>query len=273
MGLGDVRRVSLELSANPIPSLGLYVHVPFCRVRCPFCPFYVEIHRQQQVRPFLDALKRELCFYSEMTVFHNVPLATVYVGGGTPTTLTTTELRELLAWIQDGFSLAPDVEISIEAHPETVSENTLKELRIAGFNRLSLGIQSFDGSELNRLGGRILNQGPHATVVQSRDAGFQNINLDLMYGFPGHILDAWRYSLDKAIASSPEHLSCYAFTIEEGTHVYEEATKGHVSIPEDGLQLLLEGEATTRLSEYGYKRYEVSNFSQVGFECRHNMRY
>ncbi len=273
MELRDIKRVSLRLSLNPIPSLGLYIHVPFCRVRCPFCPFYVEIHRQQQARSFLDSLKRELCVYSEMIGFHDVPLASVYVGGGTPTTLTTAELRELLAWIQEGFSLTPDVEVSIEVHPGTVTENTLKELRTAGFNRLSLGIQSFDGQELNRLGGRILNQGPHATVTQARSAGFQNISLDLMYGFPGHTLDAWQYSLDKAIALSPEHLSCYAFTVEEGTYFYDEVTKGHVSMPEDGFQLLLEEEAITRLSEFGYERYEVSNFSQVGYECRHNTRY
>ena len=127
MELRDIKRVSSRLSLNPIPSLGLYIHVPFCRVRCPFCPFYVEIHRQQQARSFLDSLKRELCVYSEMIGFHDVPLASVYVGGGTPTTLTTAELRELLAWVQDGFSLTPEVEVSIEAHPGTVTELDKKD--------------------------------------------------------------------------------------------------------------------------------------------------
>ena len=265
--------VGSGLGSALLHSLGLYVHVPFCRVRCPFCPFYVQVHRQRHVRSFLNTLKRELRLYSGLTVFQEVPVTSVYIGGGTPTTLSISELGELLSWIQEGFSLTVDAEMSIEVHPGTVSGHDLKELHTAGFNRVSLGIQSFDGDELKRLGGRIFKEETGVTVADARNAGFQNINLDLMYGWSGHTLGVWQQTLEKAIDSSPEHLSCYSFTVEEGTHFKREISRGLVEMPVEESQLLLEEEAITRLEKSGYERYEVSNFSRTGYMCRHNMRY
>ena len=265
--------MALELETRQLPSLGLYVHVPFCRVRCPFCPFYVQVHRERAIRLYLDALKRELHFYAKMPVFQGVPISTVYIGGGTPTTLAIAELQELLGWIRNSFPIMGDTEVSIEAHPGTVSGGGLKDLLSAGVNRLSLGIQSFDTQELKSLGGRILAGEASVMVEEARSAGFQNINLDLMYGFPGHTLQAWQHTLDMAIRSVPEHLSCYAFTVEEGTQVQDDISRGVVPMPDGTFQLRLEEEALQKLAESGYERYEISNFCRPGRACRHNLRY
>lgn len=254
-------------------NLGIYVHVPFCRARCRFCAFYMEISREDRVQTFLDGLEHELHLYARDLGLRKIPVHTIYFGGGTPTTLTSQQLIRMLTAIRHWFAVEDDAEVSIEVHPGTVSPETLGALRQAGFARLSIGGQSFDQTELRDLGGRAFGAGVRQAISWARVAGFTNISLDLMFGFPGQSMDSWQRTLDEALAVSPTHLSCYAYTLEEGSPFYREAMRGRGSELDQEFQVALEERAVECLVAAGFERYEISNYCRPGYECRHNMRY
>ncbi len=254
-------------------NLGIYVHVPFCRARCRFCAFYMEISREDRVQTFLDGLEHELRLYAHDLGLRKIPVHTIYFGGGTPTTLTSPQLIRILTAIRYWFAVDGDAEVSIEVHPGTVSPESLGTLRQAGFTRLSVGGQSFDQTELRDLGGRAFGGGVRQAISWARSAGFTNISLDLMFGFPGQSMESWQRTLDEAVALSPTHLSCYAYTLEEGSPFYREVMQGKGSEPDQEFQVALEERAVERLVAAGFERYEISNFCRTGYECRHNMRY
>ena len=209
-----------------VENLGIYVHVPFCRVRCRFCAFYMEMSREDRVQTFLEGLDHELCLYARDAGLRNIPVHTIYFGGGTPTTLTSQQLIRILNAIRHWFAVEDDAEVSIEVHPGTVTPESLATLRQAGFTRLSVGGQSFDQNELRELGGRVFGGGVRQAISWARSAGFTNISLDLMFGFPGQSIESWQRTLDEAFAVSPTHLSCYAYTLEEGSPFYREVMRG-----------------------------------------------
>lgn len=254
-------------------NLGIYVHIPFCRVRCRFCAFYMEISREDRIQAFLDGLDRELCLYASDLGLHKIPVHTIYFGGGTPTTLTSQQLIRILHAIRHWFAVEDDAEVSIEVHPGTVSPESLGALRQAGFTRLSVGGQSFDQNELRDLGGRAFGGGVRQAISWARSAGFTNISLDLMFGFPGQLIESWQRTLEEALAVSPTHLSCYAYTLEEGSPFYREVMRGKGSGPDQEFQVTLEERAVECLVAAGFERYEISNYCRPGYECRHNMRY
>ena len=253
--------------------LGIYVHVPFCRARCRFCAFYMEMPGEDRVQAFLSGLDHELGLYARDAGLCTIPVDTIYFGGGTPTMLTSQQLIRILGAIRRWFAVADDAEISIEVHPGTVTSESLRALRQAGFTRLSVGGQSFDQNELHELGGRTFGGGVGQAIAWARSAGFTNISLDLLYGFPGHSMESWQRTLEAALAVSPTHLSCYAYTLEEGSPFYREVMRGKGSEPDQEFQVALEERAVEQLAAAGFERYEISNFCRPGHECRHNMRY
>ena len=261
------------LGRMQVENLGIYVHVPFCRARCRFCAFYMESLREDRVQAFMDGLAHELRLYASDLELRKMPVHTIYFGGGTPTTLAPRQLVRILNDIRYWFAVEDDAEISIEAHPGTVSPDSLGTLRQSGFARLSVGAQSFDRNELRDLGGRAFGAEVRQAVSWARSAGFTNISLDLMYGFPGQSMESWQRTLDEALSLSPTHLSCYAYTLEEGSPFHREMMQGKGSAPDQEFQLVLEDEAVDRLVAAGFERYEISNYCRAGYECRHNMRY
>ena len=179
----------------------------------------------------------------------------------------------MLTAIRYWFAVEDDAEISIEAHPGTVTPENLGALRQAGFTRLSVGGQSFDQTELRDLGGRNFGRGVGQAITWARSAGFTNISLDLMYGFPGQSMESWQRTLDEAIALSHTHLSCYAYTLEEGSPFHREIMQGKRAVPDQEFQVTLEEGGIERLIAAGFERYEISNYCRPGYACLHNKRY
>jgi oxygen-independent coproporphyrinogen-3 oxidase len=248
---------------------GLYLHIPFCARRCPYCDFAVSVNARPQFQAnYVAALQIEL-----KTALQNLesPLESVFLGGGTPTQLPASTLNQILATARP--HLAPDSEVSLEANPENLDAAYLRELRRGGWNRLSLGAQSFDAHELQVLG-RVHDGAKIENVVrQAKEAGFEHLSLDLIYGAPGTSLTKWQQTLRRAVELDVAHLSAYSLTIEDGTAFGRAVRKGELAAPDDDFLADLMDEATQILGEAGFGRYEVSNWAKAGFECVHNLNY
>lgn len=255
---------------NPKPqTLGLYIHIPFCARRCPYCDFAISVGAKDDFKErYLAALKRELEIAAKST-FEEIQ--TINLGGGTPTALSIAQLQDLMKTIRQLFSIAGDAEISIEGNPEFLEAEKLQALREAGWNRLSLGAQSFDDAVLKKLGRAHSPSQIESTFREARNAGFDNINLDLIYGVPGQTLDSWKRTLERAAQLKPNHLSCYALTIEPQTPFANWIEQGRMPDVDDDITTIMMDEAAAYLQDCGFTRYEVSNWTKPGFECRHNL--
>lgn len=247
-----------------------YVHVPFCQTICGYCDFYSVTIDKQSLHPLVDALIAE---FQRQCAVQPVSLETIFVGGGTPTTLPTEELRRLLVALTARRDPAASLEFTVEANPATVSRETAETLVAAGVTRVSIGAQSFDASEL-----RVLERIHHPpqvaqTVRMCRDAGVREINLDLIFGVPGQTLESWSRNLEQALSMGPDHLSCYALTYERGTPLFEQRESGRVKPVEEELEASMYEHTMDRLAAAGYEQYEISNFARPGRECRHNLAY
>ncbi|HRC43313.1 MAG TPA: radical SAM family heme chaperone HemW [Nitrospira sp.] len=249
---------------------GLYIHVPFCHQRCHFCAFYLEIHHAPAAEDFLGALLTELRLYGEQRVFGSEPLQSVYFGGGTPTTLPAPQLATVLSAVKDTFGLRDEAEITVEAHPGSVTRDSLSHLRKAGFTRVSFGAESMNQLELDRVGRPGSPMSTMQMVTAARQAGFSDLNLDLMYGLPGQTIESWAASLRQIVDLAPTHLSCYALTVEEGTALQAAIRRGTLPAPDETLQNEMEDLADNLLSRAGFTRYEISNYCRPGFASRHN---
>ncbi|WP_447968189.1 radical SAM family heme chaperone HemW [Nitrospira sp. M1] len=270
--VGDTVCQQLRMSAQP-RDLGLYIHIPFCQKRCHFCAFYLTPHREDRVQNFLFALLQEVSLYALKGACHRFPLSTIYFGGGTPTSLQAGQLADILDAIHQYFSIDSAAEITIEADPDTVSRSDLQTLRDAGVTRLSFGVQSLEESEWQRLGrlGKMLTIA--RAMSYAHDVGFSNVSLDLIYGLPGQTLHSWQQSLEKMLEFAPDHVSCYALTIEEGTKFHRDVAEGRMARNDAELETAMQELAIAYLEQAGYHHYEVSNFAKSGWECRHNLRY
>ncbi len=252
------------------PGQGLYIHIPFCHQRCHFCAFYLEIHHARAAEEFVASLLTELRLYGDTGLLGPAPLDSIYFGGGTPTTLSSQQLATILATSKQMFSLTPNAEVTVEAHPGSVTRDSLAHLREAGFTRISFGAESMDQTELDRVGRPGSPLSTVQVVAAAREAGFTDINLDLMYGLPGQTLESWATSLQRTMELTPTHLSCYALTVEDGTHLKAAVQRGLVPPPDEALQNAMEDLAENILSQTGYVRYEISNYCRPGFASRHN---
>ncbi|WP_041277591.1 radical SAM family heme chaperone HemW [Desulfotalea psychrophila] len=249
----------------------LYLHIPFCRSKCRYCAFNSYSGQGHLFVRYIAALKRELSFlFSE---YGGRPLDTVFFGGGTPTVLGAAGLVEILDHCQQLWGWSKQAEISTEANPETVSAADLILLRRGGFNRISFGVQSLSDHDLLSLGRAHSAARAIQALEDARQAGFDNINLDLMSGLHGQSLQDWRRVLTEALTLKPDHLSVYQLTPEEGTPYYDDVMAGRALVPEDDLSLAMDALTWEMCRQAGLAQYEVSNYAQSGKKCRHNVNY
>lgn len=255
---------------NILRPLGLYIHIPFCRAKCAYCDFYSLARSEERMDDYVAALCASLREAAPHATAHTVD--TVYFGGGTPSLLGADRLSALLDAVRGGFAVTPDAEITFEANPESARDiSALRTLRAAGFNRISLGMQSADDALLRAVGRIHTSRDTAEAVAAARTAGFDSLSLDLIYGLPGQTQDIWRKTLDAAVAFAPEHLSCYALKIEPGTPL--DRQRASLDLPDDDAQADLYLYAVDFLAAHGLEQYEISNFARPGHESRHNLKY
>jgi len=255
------------------PRLGLYLHIPFCLQRCDFCAFYLEILRDGRAETFVQSLIHEIALSAQQHVAANRPVQSVYFGGGTPTVLAARQLTAILSEIRAHLTLAANCEITVEAHPSTISVQDLGQLLQAGVTRMSFGAESMEDGDLSRIGRPGAVHETVTAVTRARAAGFTNINLDLMYGLPSQRLESWQRTLAHCLMLEPTHLSCYALTVEEDTRLASNIQRRRSPAPDEGLQIEMDETAQRMLGDAGYERYEVSNYAKPGYACRHNLLY
>lgn len=249
---------------------GIYVHIPFCRKRCHYCDFFKSTDFRQKDRLF-EALKQELIIRS--VELENDRINTIYLGGGTPSVLTVGELKELLETIRGRFYVADDAEITMEANPDDLNQATLSYLRELGYNRLSMGVQSFSEADLKLMNRRHGVLQAVQSVKWARSAGFSNISIDLIYGLPNQQMEEWARNVETAIRLGVEHISAYNLTYHEGTVFYDQLKKGILKELPDELSLQQFQVLIEKLQDAGYEHYEISNFCKPGFYSKHNSAY
>jgi len=301
--------------------LSLYIHIPFCTLKCSYCDFNSYAGIESLMRPFVEALCDEIGLWGAVLgdqavavteaqgealsgpgyprkrwgaapadvpqeVMGASPLRsrtlsaasrrrveTVFFGGGTPSLLPLEEVVQIMSTMRGAFQLTPDAEISLEANPGTVDREYLRGLVLAGVNRVSFGVQSFYDDELAALDRIHSAEEAKEAYRWAREAGFERINLDLIYGLPEQQMDRWQATLEEATALGPEHLSLYALTVEEGTKLAHDIERGKAPGPDGDMQAAMYEWSCERLDRAGYRQYEVSNWSRPGEECRHNLVY
>lgn len=249
----------------------LYLHIPFCRRKCPYCDFFSVAEDQAQLEGYIGLLLRHLQLVAERGA--SGPFETVFFGGGTPSLLPAAAVAQILASARELFGFAPDAEISLEANPGTLTAASLEGYRQAGVNRLSLGVQSLQPENLQRLGRIHDAVQAREAVALARAAGFSNLSLDLIFGLPGQDLADLQTELGDFLALEPEHLSVYGLTIEDQTPFHHQHRRGELSLPEEETAAAMFLDLHQRLSSRGYEHYEISNYARPGFACRHNQRY
>jgi oxygen-independent coproporphyrinogen-3 oxidase len=262
--------VSLNLRQDPI---GLYIHVPFCERRCHFCAFFTRGYRETHASVFVENLLVEIGLYQELSRVRGRSIETIYFGGGTPTTLSGEQLSRIVNTCRTSFAVAPGAEISIEANPASGKEDVWNQLWRAGFTRVSFGVQSFDDGELKAIGSPHTATDIRGAMQAARQAGFANLNLDLIYGLPGQSMDQLKTNLEQAIELGTQHISLYGFTLEAGTYFAEQAKRGRLQLLCDDVMAEMYEAGRDLLQACGYQQYEVSNFARPGHFCRHNLGY
>lgn len=252
-------------------NLGIYIHVPFCRSKCEYCDFYSLTggRTREQMDQYLHAVTEHIQEAAALAPEYVVD--SIYFGGGTPTFFGADNLKRVFAEVNRRFQLSRDCEITFEANPDSVTPATLRKLRRSGFNRISLGVQS-DANEVLKALGR-----PHSyeQAVQAfhnaREAGFDNISVDLMFGLPNQTGERWMQTLRNVLDLKPDHVSCYGLKVEPGTRLYE--YREGANLPGDDTQADMYLYAVETLENFGYGQYEISNFAREGMACRHNLKY
>jgi oxygen-independent coproporphyrinogen-3 oxidase len=256
---------------NMQPFRHLYLHIPFCRHKCGYCDFNAYARLDGLMEPYVAALERELGCAAERFPFG--PLSTVYFGGGTPSLLPAESISHLLEVVRARFDLSHDAEITLEANPASTNPAKLEAWRRSGVNRLSIGVQGFDPRALAVLERRTDGSQARRAVRQAREAGFDNLSLDLIYAVPFQTVESWRNTLLQAVALEPEHLSCYCLTIEEGTPLHRRLRHGQLPAVDPDAQWAFLELCQSELTGVGYRRYEVSSWSRPGRESIHNQCY
>ena len=253
--------------------LELYVHIPFCVKKCSYCDFLSAPATEQTKEAYMAALFAEIG--GRAKDYKDRIVTSVFIGGGTPSLLSADTIRQLMEHIREGFSLASDVEITMEVNPGTVTAEKLTAFYAAGINRLSIGMQSAQEQELKILG-RIHDFDGFCQVYREAvEAGFTNINVDVMSGLPGQTLASYKDTLEKVLRLEPmpQHISAYSLIVEEGTPFAAMADRGELPLPEEDTERAMYEETIEVLAGYGFHRYEISNYALDGYECRHNVGY
>jgi oxygen-independent coproporphyrinogen-3 oxidase len=253
--------------------VALYVHIPYCLAKCPYCDFNSYAARAWPEQAYADALLAELAQRGREVPFAGATLASVFFGGGTPSLFAPRTIARILAEVRRRFDVAPDAEITLEANPGTVDEPRLAGFVEAGANRLSVGVQSFQPALLEALGRRHSVDDSVRALRAARAAGFGNLSLDLIYAVPGESLDACAEDLERAAELSPDHVSAYNLTYEKGTAMHRDLVEGRLRPAPEELEVAMYGLVRERLARAGYAQYEISNYARPGREARHNQAY
>lgn len=256
--------------------LGIYIHIPFCIKKCSYCDFNSYSGMEGVIDEYVNTVKREIFLIScQPSAFSFQPyeIISIFFGGGTPTVLESWQLIEILESCKGLFNLKDDVEITIEANPETFTADKLRDLRKGGFNRISIGVQSFNDRLLKRLGRIHDSKKAYQQVLSARDSGFENISIDLMFGIPDETLSDWESDIKTAIELKPEHISTYNLTIEKGTEFESELSSKRLKLPDEDKQLEMYEKCIELLIKSGYEHYEISNFAKGSIKCVHNQIY
>lgn len=246
--------------------LELYIHIPFCIKKCEYCDFLSGPASIRAQEDYVEAVCKEIQAVSE---FETYEVVSVFIGGGTPSVLPGLWISKIIQKVREKFSIKEDAEITIEANPGTVTLEKLLEYRKAGINRISFGCQSTDDKELKMLGRIHTWEDFLQSYTLAREAGFTNINVDLMSGLPGQTEESWERSLEKVAQLGPEHISAYSLIIEEGTPFAEMK----LDLPDEDTERKMYENTHTILETYGFSQYEISNYAKKGKECKHNIGY
>lgn len=254
-------------------AFGLYVHFPFCKNRCSYCDFYKELHSPELEKEFYSALRIETELVAQNQAVIDNEIGTIFIGGGTPTLTNIKRLTDWLKLLKKYFSLASDIEFSIENNPEFVTPEKLQAFKDLGVTRPVYGVQSFNEKLLRLLDRKHQPFAVHKAIYLTNVIGFNNFGVDLIFGLPGQTTRMLSDDIDQLVDLEPPHISFYQLTVEPGTILDDKVASGKLKMPDQELSLALYKGGCRQLIDSGYKRYEVSSFAKDGFECRHNMGY
>ena len=250
---------------------GIYIHIPFCAVKCMYCDFYSITDREDAIPQFVEAMCWEI--KNCTTDVSDWEFDTIFIGGGTPSLLKANHIDRILSCLNKSYDLSNVKEFTIEANPGEAPKDRLKDLKSMGINRLSIGVQSLQPQLLKFLTRIHSKEQIFETYNNARASGFNNINCDLIYSIPNQTLNMWEQDLSTIIKMEPEHISAYALTVEKGTDLFSMVYNNKISMPSDRQGGKWFIKTHDILSNNGYQAYEISNFSKAGFECRHNLHY
>ncbi len=249
----------------------LYLHIPFCTAKCGYCDFNSYAGNEHLIPAYSLTLIKEAQLWQKTTAGRGV--TTVFFGGGTPSLMPVDEMATMMEGLRAAFDVLPEAEISLEANPNSLDEAYLRALLELGFNRLSIGVQSFHDEELKGLD-RLHSAAEASEAFQAaRSAGFGNVSIDLIFGLPEQKMASWQESVEAALALEPDHISLYALTVEQGTPLARDVARGRTPSPSPDAQADQYEWTEQRLAEAGYEHYEISNWAKVGYRCEHNMTY
>ncbi|HVE55638.1 MAG TPA: radical SAM family heme chaperone HemW [Pyrinomonadaceae bacterium] len=253
---------------------GIYLHIPFCKSRCSYCDFATDVYKNAEtVERYVNALVSEISLFESAIRNPQSAIETIYFGGGTPSLLSPNQLERILNEIYKKFSVEAEIELTMEMNPATMTLETVKEYRALGVNRASFGAQTFDDTELKRLGRRHSAQDVRETIELLRKAGFTNVSFDLIAGLPRQTLADWERNLTEALKLNPEHLSLYLLEVHEGTPLAEQIRSARQPVPDEDLSAEMYELMVEKTAEKGFVQYEISNFCQPDFESKHNSKY
>lgn len=250
---------------------GLYLHIPFCRRKCPYCDFFSVETDSGHFHKYAELLTRHLDWAAQKEWSYH--LETIYFGGGTPSLLSPATIATILTKVRQNYEIADNAEVTLEANPATISHTTLAGYREAGVNRLSLGLQSCNPKQLAQLGRAHSVRDGIDALNMAREAGFDNLSLDLMFALPDQTLSELDEEIDRYLALAPEHLSCYGLTAEPGTPLHKKITDGTMALPDEDFYAEAFMRIHDRLTAAGYDHYEIANYARDGYSSRHNMNY
>ncbi len=250
---------------------GLYLHIPFCLTKCPYCSFYSLPYRKEYLSDFITNLKSEIELQKNI-IPKDQSFDTVFIGGGTPTSINK-GLLEIIELLCQNFNIIKDAEFTVEANPGTVDNDFLKSLKMSGVNRISIGIQALCDKDLKILG-RIHDKNQALNAIKSADlAGFENISIDLIFGYPGHTINNWISAIDEILKMPLKHLSAYEYTIEDETLFQKKISAKELMLPDEDTIISLTDILEEKTEINGFRQYEISSFAKQGFDCKHNINY
>ena len=249
-------------------NIGLYIHIPFCQKKCLYCDFNSYEGKTNKAEAYIEALIKEINLYQLDNKFN---FKTIFIGGGTPTLINCFFIGKIVEAVKE--NIQTDTEISIECNPGTLNGKSLEAYKSFGINRLSIGLQAWQDHLLQSIGRIHSREDFLNSFKEARAAGFDNINVDLMFALPGQTMEMWEETLNEVCKLGVEHISCYSLKLEEGTKLYDMQKEGEIMMPDEDMDREMYHKAVDILNSYGLKQYEISNFAKPGFQCKHNLVY